>query len=220
MSVRMVVLPLELGRSVIKSMAMWDQGLWGMGSGCSKPAGICLEDLEVLQVTQFLMNTMMSVRSVDHQNLFERSWMHTVNPGCPELGRSWTCWMTRVLKGGGTNVLLGGHSVGMGSVPCVSVISVMTSHCTGATMRVVGKIGSGERGWSVDSNWRECICFGVKNQSTVSSLCEEKGPPSLSVIESPCAVKVFQVAMVSENWERKSGSLKPVLPLLKGCLHC
>ncbi len=41
---------------------------------------------------------------------------------------------------------LGGHSVGMGSVLCVSAISVMTSHCTGATMRVVGKMGSGERG--------------------------------------------------------------------------
>ncbi len=63
--------------------------------------------------------------------------------------------MTQVLKEGGTNVLLGGHSVGMGSVPCISAISVMTFHCTGATMRVVGKMGSGERGWSVDSNWRE-----------------------------------------------------------------
>ncbi len=30
-------------------------------------------------------------------------------------------------------------------------------------------------------------------------LCEEKGPSSLSVIEPPCAAKVFQVAMVSEN---------------------
>ncbi len=29
--------------------------------------------------------------------------------------------------------------------------------------------------------------------------CEEKSPPSLSVIESPCAAEVFQVAMVSEN---------------------
>ncbi len=151
----MVVLPLELGRSVIKSMAMWDQGLWGTGSHCSKPAGICLEDLEVLQVTQLLMNAMTSVWSVNHQNLFERSWMDAVIPGCLELGISWTCWMTWVLKEGGTNVLLGGHSVGMGSVPCVSAISVMTSHYTGATMRVVGKMLSGERGWSVDSNWRE-----------------------------------------------------------------
>ncbi len=51
----------------------------------------------------------------------------------------------RVLKEKGRNVLLGGHSVGMGSVHCVSAISVMTSHCTGATIRVVGKMGSGER---------------------------------------------------------------------------
>ncbi len=29
--------------------------------------------------------------------------------------------------------------------------------------------------------------------------CEEKSPPSLSVIESPCAAEVFQVAMLSEN---------------------
>ncbi len=54
--------------------------------------------------------------------------------------------MTWVLKDGDTNVLLDGHSVGMGSVSCVSAISVMTFHCTGATMRVVGKMGSGERG--------------------------------------------------------------------------
>ncbi len=34
--------------------------------------------------------------------------------------------------------------------------------------------------------------------------CEEKSSPSLSVIEFPCAAKVFQVAMVSEN-----GNLDP-----------
>ncbi len=37
--VSMVVLPCELGRSVMKSMAIWDQGRRGVGSGFSRVAG-------------------------------------------------------------------------------------------------------------------------------------------------------------------------------------
>ncbi len=45
--------PCELGRSVMKSMAMWDQGRCGVGNGVNRPAGSCLGDLEVLQLMQF-----------------------------------------------------------------------------------------------------------------------------------------------------------------------
>ncbi len=53
--VRIVVLPWELGRSVMKSMAICDQGRRGVGKGCSRPAGCCLSDLVVLHVLQLRM---------------------------------------------------------------------------------------------------------------------------------------------------------------------
>ncbi len=51
-TVRMVVLPDELGMSVTKSMAMWDHGRWGTGSGWRRPAGRWREGLDVLQAVQ------------------------------------------------------------------------------------------------------------------------------------------------------------------------
>lgn len=45
----MVVLPCETGKSVMKSMAMCDQGHCGVGSGCSSPAGGSLEDFAVAE---------------------------------------------------------------------------------------------------------------------------------------------------------------------------
>ncbi len=50
--VRMVVLPWELGRSMMKSMATCDQGRRGVGKGCNRPTGCCLSDLVVLQILQ------------------------------------------------------------------------------------------------------------------------------------------------------------------------
>ncbi len=65
--VSMVVWPFELGRSVMKSIAIWDQGLHGVGSGFSRPAGNCLGDLEMSHVVQFCMNLVMSVSIEGHQ---------------------------------------------------------------------------------------------------------------------------------------------------------
>ncbi len=54
--VRMVVLPWELGRSMMKSMATCDHGCRGVGKSCNRPAGSYLwklsSDLVVLQILQ------------------------------------------------------------------------------------------------------------------------------------------------------------------------
>lgn len=89
----MVMWPMELGRSVMKSMALCDQGQCGAGNGCSSPAISCREDLEILQVGQSWMKVIVSKCKVGHQKRLERSWMVSVIPGWPELGEEWKHWM-------------------------------------------------------------------------------------------------------------------------------
>ncbi len=52
----MVVLPWELGRSVMKSTAIWDQGHWGIGNGWRRPAGSFREVLDVSHSVQLFTN--------------------------------------------------------------------------------------------------------------------------------------------------------------------
>lgn len=81
MTVSIVVLLLDLGRSVMKSIARWDHGRWGTGKGCNKPDGSCLGDLLSLQVMQPWIKSVVSVLMVGHQNLFWRRWRVAVIPG-------------------------------------------------------------------------------------------------------------------------------------------
>ncbi len=64
---------LDLGRSVIKSIARWDHGRQGTGKGCNKPDGSCLGDLLSLQVTHLWIKSIVSVLMVSHQKLFCRN---------------------------------------------------------------------------------------------------------------------------------------------------
>lgn len=49
---------------------------------------------------------------------------------------------------------------------------------------------------------------------------EEKGPPSLSRVETPGLLHIFQIFMVRPNQERVLGPLKPMPPLFQGHLDC
>ncbi len=72
-TVRMVVLPDELVKSVTKSMAMWDHGRWGTGSGWRSPAGRWREGLDVLHAVQLFTKIAVSLVIEGHQNRFLRS---------------------------------------------------------------------------------------------------------------------------------------------------
>ncbi len=153
--VRIVVLPWELGRSVMKSMAMCDQGRRGMGRGCSRPAGACLSDLVVLHVWQLRMKWVVSVRSVGHQKRFRKRCSVAVIPGWPELGLAWT-WRSRgSRKGSGTKTRSAGHSGGGWVWRLAWVISVIMSHWTGASRIFSGIMFSIGFEGSTHSVWRE-----------------------------------------------------------------
>ncbi len=66
---------------MIKSIAIWDQGRRGVGSGVSRPAGSCLGDLEVLHVVQFCTNLVVSVSSEGHQKRFFSRFAVALIPG-------------------------------------------------------------------------------------------------------------------------------------------
>ena len=65
-TVRMVVNPRDSGKSVIKSTAMWDQGLSGTGNGMSLPAGSALGVLHWEQTEHEETKVCMSL-SIDTQ---------------------------------------------------------------------------------------------------------------------------------------------------------
>ncbi len=153
--VRMVVLPWELGRSVMKSMAMCDQGRWGVGKGCNRPAGSSLSDLVVLQTVQSWMNLATSVKSVGHQKRFRRRCSVAVIPGWPELGFVCT-WLSRDWrKGSGTKTRSAGHSGGGWVCRLAWVISVIISHWTGARRIFAGRMFSTGLECSTLSVWRD-----------------------------------------------------------------
>lgn len=81
MMVNIVVLPCELGKSVMKSIAMCDQGHCGVGSGVRRPAGTCRGVFDMLQLVQLRMNVLVSVSRVGHQKRFRRSCVVAVIPG-------------------------------------------------------------------------------------------------------------------------------------------
>lgn len=63
----MTVLPLEAGNPVTKSKAMWDHGRPGVGSGCSNPEGVRLDNLLQAQVVQAVTYSRASRAKVGHQ---------------------------------------------------------------------------------------------------------------------------------------------------------
>ena len=68
----MQVLPSELGSSVTKSMAMWDQGRWETWSRLSNPAGSLSPDLLLAQMSQAATNVWTSFLMDGHQ---KRCWI-------------------------------------------------------------------------------------------------------------------------------------------------
>ncbi len=112
-TVRIVVWPLELGRSVMKSTAMWDQGRSGMGRGWRRPAGNCREGFWVLQTWQWLMWEMVSFLRVGHQKRFWSNCTVALMPGWPELRAAWTSAMVLSRRVSGTNNLFSGQSGGI-----------------------------------------------------------------------------------------------------------
>ncbi len=126
----MVVWPWELGRSVIKSIAIWDQGRHGVGSGFSRPAGSCLGNLEVLHMVQLCTNLVVSVNSEGHQKRFLSRFAVALIPGWPELGEVWTWVISRGRRCSRTYVRSAGLSGGGGFWRFSCSISVMISHCT------------------------------------------------------------------------------------------
>ncbi len=153
MTVRMVVWPLELGKSVIKSMAMWDQGRCGMGRGWSRPAGNWREGFCVWQTWHWRTWVMVSFLSVGHQNLFCKSWIVAFIPGWPELRAVWTWSMVRLQRFSGTNSLSWGHSGGIACSVLAWSISVMISHWMGEMM-IVGEITFS--GWVSSEPFSNC----------------------------------------------------------------
>ncbi len=141
----MVLWPSELGRSVMKSMAMWDHGRSGMGRGWRRPAGKCREGFCVLQTWQWLTWMMVSLLRVGHQNRFWSNCTVALMPGWPELRAVWTRVMVLSRRFSGTNNLFSGQSGGMIWSEFACSISVMMSHWIGATTTVGEIIFSG--GW-------------------------------------------------------------------------
>lgn len=80
MTTRMVLLPEEIGRSVMNSNEMCDQGRWGVGNGISLPAVKVLGTLSWAQVLHEVTAWWISWNIRGHQYLpLIRCW----TPGCP-----------------------------------------------------------------------------------------------------------------------------------------
>lgn len=62
-----VFIPSEVGRSVMKSSEMCDQGRLGVRSGISLPAGKCLGTLDWADLAQDKTNSLISLHIEDHQ---------------------------------------------------------------------------------------------------------------------------------------------------------
>lgn len=70
----------------MKSMARWDQGLWGEGSDMSLPASRARSTLAWAQAEQEETNSLMSVNMFFHQYFVLGSWYVRWLLGCPMAG--------------------------------------------------------------------------------------------------------------------------------------
>ncbi len=116
---------MELGKSVMKSMAMWDQGRCGMG-GWRRPAGnwrgfLCLTNLALTNLGNGVsLASATRICSAEWYGAYSwMAWLRAV----------WTWSMVR-LRGLGTNSLSRGHSE-VWRVHCWLDHSVMISHWMG-----------------------------------------------------------------------------------------
>lgn len=168
-------------------MAMWDQGHWGIGSGCSRPAGSWCDVLVMLQTEKFLTKVVMSADMEGNQNLFWVMLMVPVIPGWPELGNAWMCLSRAGRNSSGIKGFDWGQPSG-GESALTCSISVIISHWTGARINVSGRMVSLDGCIGIIVETREGVCFHVLWTWLVCysemKSCEEHGPSCLSVIHS------------------------------------
>ncbi len=111
---RMQVFPSELGRSVTKSIPMWDQGRRGMGRDTSLPTGRWRGVEDMAQTEQLRTYLMTSRDILGHQFWAWRSERVRWLPGCPEPGMLWTEPRRDCRWEDGMKVFPSGHPSGAG----------------------------------------------------------------------------------------------------------
>lgn len=104
-----IVQCLDLGKSVNKSKATWDQDLCGIGFNISLSAGKCLGTLAWAQTAQHIMNSLASLFIDSQLYLLQISSTALRMLGCPEVGAVWAHVMSLEWSHGGTHYLSLGH---------------------------------------------------------------------------------------------------------------
>ncbi len=107
------VLPLDGGRPVTKSMAMWDQGLEGIDSGRRSPTGGRLEPFPTAHTGQANTNSRASRATDGHQNRCLISASVRATPGWQASPEEWPHWRMLVRTDSGTNNRPSGHLAGI-----------------------------------------------------------------------------------------------------------
>lgn len=106
------MLPLEGGRPVTKSMAMWDQGRCSIGSGCNNPAVSQVVPLLRAQMEHAVTYSWTLGFMEGHQNLGE-TWERVFRiPGWHDSSEASAQWITADLRSGGMNRRPGGKPSG------------------------------------------------------------------------------------------------------------
>ncbi len=111
-TVRTTVLPLEGGKPVTKSIAMFDQGREDTDSGWSSPAGGRLEPLPAAQIRQAAANCRTSLAMDGHQNHCLINLWVRVAPGWQARVEELPHCRMLVRTDSGTNSRLSGHPAG------------------------------------------------------------------------------------------------------------
>ncbi len=149
---RMHAWPSDSGRSVTKSIPMWDQGQRGIGRGTSFPTGRWRGVEDMAQTEQLRTYLMTSWDILGHQYRAWSSKRIRWLPGCLEPGTLWTEPRKDCRWDGGTNVFPSAPPSGAGLVRVTALISSWMFQTIGLTMRAGGRIGSGSDGESRE--WR------------------------------------------------------------------
>lgn len=82
-------MPLGRGRLFTKSTTMWDQGLFGTGSGWRSPEDGWLEVLLQAKIEQAATNSWVSESVEGHQNLWHKTSRVQPEPGQHVIQEAW-----------------------------------------------------------------------------------------------------------------------------------
>ncbi len=154
-TVRTTLLPLDGGRPVTKSMAMWDQGLEGIDTGRRSPTGGRLEPFPTAHTGQANTNSRASRATDGHQNRCLISASVRATPGWQASPEEWPHWRMLVRTDSGTNNRPSGHLAGMVTPSSASRTLDSTSQVTIAITRLGGTMGTGEGNPGSTSKIRE-----------------------------------------------------------------